>query len=104
MHTGGCHPDGGLRPSIGVANAARVTRVSIRRLLSARKFGSDSISMMVASDNDEEADSEHIQIGTSQKSDAGRPPDCRSGLVRRHLASISAGIIETATDPILKAD
>ena len=36
--------------------------------------------MMVASDSDEEADSEHIQIGTSQQSGAGRPPDCRSDL------------------------
>ncbi len=43
------------------------------------KDGSDSISMMVASDSNDEADSRHIQIGTSQKSGAGRPPDCRSG-------------------------
>ena len=70
-------------------DADRLGKLLILNSCQGSMFGSDSISMMVASDSYEEAGSEHIQIGTSQKSGAGRPQIIDLTPVRRHLASIS---------------
>ena len=86
-------------------DADRRTNPLIFRGLRGQISGSDSISMMVASDSTTRRISEHIQIGTSQKSGAGRPPDCRSGL-RSPASGVHKPLTSsrTATDPILHAD